>query len=72
MWPNLAPLREIRLRNLYDLDFDLQGRSRSNVTVPLASICGFLLMFISYMWPNMAAVRDICLHNMSDLELNPS
>ena len=35
MWPNSAPLQDIRLRNLSDLDFDLQGRSRSNVMVSL-------------------------------------
>ena len=45
MWPHQAPLRDIRLRNLYYLDFDL---SRSlGVKCDSASglpICGFIWM----------------------------
>ena len=26
MWPNFAPLQDIRRQNLSDLDFDLQGQ----------------------------------------------
>ena len=37
IWPNSAPLQDIRRRNLSDLKFDLQGDSRSNVMVSLDS-----------------------------------
>ncbi len=37
IWPNSAPVQDIRCRNLSDLDYDLQGHSRSNVMVSLGS-----------------------------------
>ena len=36
-WPNSAPLQDIVLRNLSDLEFDRQGYSRSNVMVSFVS-----------------------------------
>ncbi len=52
--PNYAPLRDIRLRNLSDLDFDL---SRSNFKVESDDVIGlpiysFLLMFNGKIGPN--------------------
>ncbi len=34
IWPNSAAIRDIRLQDLSDLDFDFQGDTRSNVMVP--------------------------------------
>ncbi len=37
IWPNMAPLRDIRLQNLSDFDFDLSSHARSNPMVQLDS-----------------------------------
>ncbi len=67
--PNWAHLRDIRLRNVSDLDFDL---SRS-LKVKCDSATGlpmyaFVFMSNSNTGPNMAPLRDIRLQNLSDLE----
>ncbi len=55
IWTNIAPLRNIILQNVSDLDFD--------TSVPLKVKCesvfglpkyAFLVMFISHIWPNSA------------------
>ncbi len=47
MWPNSAPLQDIRLQNLSDLDFDL-SRSLKVKCDGVIGLCiyGFLLMYI--------------------------
>ncbi len=45
IWPNSAPLHDIKRRYLSDLDFDLQGHSRSKVMVSLLSIYGFPMIY---------------------------
>ena len=37
IWPNFAPLQDIRVRNLSDLEIDLSRYSRSNVMMLLDS-----------------------------------
>ncbi len=69
----LAPLQDIRLQKLSDLEFDL---SRS-LKVKCDSVIGlpiyaFLLMFNSNIWPNSAPLQDIKLQNLSDLEFDLS
>ena len=58
--PNSAPLRDIRLRNLSDLDFDLSRslKVQTDDTIRLA-IYGFLLMVSSKIGPNLALLQDI-------------
>ena len=59
--PNWVPLRDIRLRNLCDLDFDLSMsfKVKNDGAIGVA-IYGFLLMvYISNMGPNSALLRDI-------------
>ena len=55
--PNWAPLRNWRLHNLGDLDFDLSRslKVRSNGAIGLA-IYGFLLMINTTTGPNLAAL----------------
>ncbi len=71
--PKWAPLRDIRLQNLGDLDFDLSRSVKvkcdSAIGLP---IYGFLLMINSNLWPNTALWRDISLQNMSDLDFDLS
>ncbi len=63
-----APLQDIRLRNLSDLEFDLlrslKVKCDSVIELP---IYAFLLMFNSNIWPNYAPLQDIRLQNLSDL-----
>ena len=55
LWPNSAPLRDIRLQNVSDLNLTFQGHSRSNVIVSLGSpYNAFLFMVNSNMGPNLA------------------
>ncbi len=69
----LAPLQDIRLRNLSDLEFDLSGSLKvicdDVVGLP---IYAFLLMFNSNIWPNPAPLQDTRLQNLSDLEFDVS
>ncbi len=79
---SLAPLQDIRLQTLNDLEFDL---SMSYVMMSLDSpTYAFLLMFISNLWPNSAPsqdsniwpnsspLQDKRLQNLSDLEFDLS
>ena len=73
MWPNSAPLQDIKLQNVSDLDFDL---SRS-LKIKCDSVIGlpvyaFLLMLYSHIWPNSAPLQDIRLRNRSDLDFDLS
>ncbi len=73
IWPNWAPLRDIRLQNLGDLDLDLSrslmAKCEGAIVLP---IYGFLLMFNSNIWPNIAILPVISIQNMSDLEFDLS
>ncbi len=67
----LAPLQDIRLRNLSNLEVDLS----SSIKVICDDVIGlptyaFLLMFNSNLWPNSAPSQDIRLRNLSDLEFD--
>ena len=53
IWPNCAPLQDIRLRNLSDLEFAFQGHSRSN-------------MMMSLDLPYMVSYWHICSNYMSN------
>ncbi len=59
---NSAPLRDIRHRNLSDLDFDLSRslKVKSDGVIGLP-IYGFLLMVNSNIVPNLAPLRDMTL-----------
>ena len=51
--PNCAPLRDIRLQNLSDLDLDLSRSLKVKCVSAIGlPIYGFLLMFNSNMGPN--------------------
>ena len=68
IWLNSAPLQDIRLPSLSDLEF---GLSRS-LNVKCDSVIGIpiyvsLLIFNSNIWPNAAPLQDIKLQNLSDL-----
>ncbi len=67
----LAPLQDIRLQNLSDLEFDL-SRSLKVICDDVIGlpIYDFLLMFNSNLWPKSAASQDIRLRNLSDLEFD--
>ncbi len=78
MSPNLAHLRDIRLRNLSDLDFDLSRSSKviyeghsgeGAIGLPLYD---FPLMFNSNIGPSWAPLWDIRLKNLSDLDVDLS
>ncbi len=71
--PNSAALRDIRLRNFGDLDFDLSRslKVKCNGAIELP-IYGFLLMVNSNIWPNTALFEIMSLENMSDLEFDLS
>ena len=71
IWSNSAPLKDMRLRNLSDLDIELSRSLRSNVIIQLASLHS-LLLFTNDIWPNAAPLRDITLQNLSDLDLDLS
>ncbi len=49
IWPNSAPLRDTKLRNLSDYDFELSRslKVKCDGVIGLA-IYGFLLIYISY------------------------
>ena len=59
IWPKAAPLQDLMLRNLSDLDFDLSRspnfKRDSVIELP---IYRFLLMFNSNIWPNSAPLQD--------------
>ncbi len=59
MGPNYAPLLDIRLRNLGDLDSDLSRslKVKSDSTIGL-SIYGFLLLFNCNICPNLAPLQQ--------------
>ena len=67
----LAPLQDIRLRNLSDLEFGL-SRSFKAICDDVIElhIYDFLLMFNDNLWPNSAPSQDIGLRNLSDLEFD--
>ncbi len=69
----LAPLQDIRLRNLSDLELDL-SRSLKVICDDVIGlpIYAFLLMFNSKLWPNSAPSQDIRLQNVSDREFDLS
>ncbi len=70
---SLAPLQDIRLRNLSDLEFDLLRslKVKCNSVIGLL-IYAILLMFNRNIWPNSAPLQDIRLRNLSDLEFDLS
>ncbi len=71
--PNSAALRDIRLQNIDDLDFDLSRSLKVKCDGAIGlPIYGFLLMVNSNIWPNTALLQDISLQNMSDLEFDIS
>ncbi len=72
-WPNAAPLQDIRLRNVSDLDFDLSSslKVKSDDVIGLP-IYAFLLLFNSNIWPNSAPLQDIRLRYASDLQFDLS
>ncbi len=58
IWPNSAPLQDIRLRNLSDLEFDLLRSLKVQCDIVIGlSVYAFLLMFISNIWPNSALLQ---------------
>ena len=71
--PNKARLRDIRLRNFGDLEFDLSRshkvKCEGAIELP---IYGFLFMVNSYIWPSTALLREISLQHLSDLECDLS
>ena len=71
--PKYAPLWDIRLRNLGDLEFDLSGslkvKSDGAISLPIYAL---LLVFNSDIGPNIAPLQDISLQNMSDLDFDLS
>ena len=73
IWPNLVPLRDIRLQNHSDLDVDLSRslKVRCDGAIGLP-IYGFLLTVNSNIWSNSAHLRDIRFWNLSDLDLSRS
>ncbi len=73
IWPNSAPLRDTRLPNLSDLEFDLSRslRIRCDSIIGL-HIYGFLSMFNSNLWPNSAPLQDSKLRNQSELDFDLS
>ncbi len=68
----LAPLQDIRLRNLSDLEFDLSRSLKVICDVIGLPIYAFLLTFNSNIWPNSAPLQDIRLRNLRDLEFDLS
>ena len=58
--PKYSLLRDIKLQNLGDLEFDLSRslkvKCESAIGLP---IYGLLLMFNSSIWPNWAPLQDI-------------
>ncbi len=61
IWPNSAPLRDISIQSLSDLDIDLSRSLGSNVIASMAS---------SYNISLVAPLRDIRLRNLSDLHFD--
>ena len=62
--PWKAPLRDIRLRNLGDLDFDLSRSMKVKYKGAIGlPVYGFLLMFNSNIGPNSALLQDIRLQH---------
>ncbi len=71
MYPILAPLRDISLQNLNDIDC---GLSRSPKVkrdgVKALPIYDFLLVFNSNIWHNYSGLRNIILQNLSDFAID--
>ncbi len=76
IWPNSAPLQDIRLQNLSDLEFDLLRSLKVKCdSVIELHIYAFLSMFHSNIWPKsgpLQDIHDIRLQNLSDLEFDLS
>ncbi len=71
--PNSAPLRDIRLQNFGDLDFDLSRSLKVKCEGTIGHpIHGFLLMCNSNIGPDWAPLWDINLQNLGDLEFDLS
>ena len=71
--PSSAPLRDIMLWNVSNLDFDLSRsfKWKSDGVIGLP-IYGFLYMVNSNIRPNSAPLRDMMLWNRSDLDVDLS
>ncbi len=70
---NLALLRDIRLWNLIDPEFDLPRSLKMNCDGVFGlTTYGFLLMVNSNTGPNSAPLQDIRLWNLSDLDFDLS
>ena len=69
--PNPAPLHDIRLKNLSDLELTLQGYSTSNVMVLLDSpyAISYWCLIINT-WHELAPLRDINRPNLSDVDID--
>ena len=71
IWRNSAYLRDVMLRNLSDLDFDLSRslnvKCDSFIGLP---IHGFPLLFNSNMWPILAPLRVIGFQNLSNVDID--
>ena len=74
IWPISAPLRDIRLQSLSDLNFDLSRSLKVKCDSVIAfCIYAFLLMInsnIILVWPNTGPLQDIRLRNLSDLGID--
>ena len=68
--PNSAPLRDIRLWNLSDLDLSKSLKVKSDGVIGLA-IYAFLFMVNSNTEPNLAPLRDM-VWNVSDPDFDLS
>ncbi len=69
----LAPLQDIRLQNVSDLEFDLSKSLKVICDDVIGlSIYAFLLVFNSKSWPNSALLQDIRLQNLNDVEFDLS
>ena len=73
IWPTSAPLWDIGLRTMSDLDFDL-SRSLKVIcnSVIWLPIYAFLLMLNSNIWPNCTPLWDTRLQNVSDPDFDLS
>ena len=69
--PNSAPLRDIMLQNLCDLESDISKslKLKGDNVIGL-SLYAFLLMFNRNIRPNSPPLQDIRLRNLSDLEFD--
>ncbi len=71
IWPNSAPLQDIRLQNLSDLEFyllrSLKVKCDGVIGLPI-----YAFLFNSNLWPISALLQDIRLSNLSDLDFDLS